>query len=131
MLPCYTIRAVRQRLYDESDTPLYTRLPWIEPAHAIYTLLVHLGFGSGCTTEFANAAQVFAAARYVCNKGAPEQRAAYPEKFLYYSRGQRGQKENYCESDVMLQALTGNDAVKLRAFFYAVNACNQYYTGYG
>jgi hypothetical protein len=80
---------------------------------------------------FANAAQAFRAGSKACHKGSPEERAAYPEKFLFYTRGKNGQKENYCESDVMVQALTGNDAVQLRAFFYAVNGCNQYYTGYG
>ena len=92
------------------------------------TLHIHLLV---CTPEFANAAQAFADAKRVCHKGTPEQQKAYPQKFLYYSRGLNGQKQSYCESDVMVQALTGNDAVKLRAFFYAVNACNQYYTGYG
>ena len=88
---------------------------------------------SGCSQVFADAVALFTAASRGtrCHKGTPTERAAYPEKFLYYTTGKNGRKENYCDSDVLVQALTGNDAVKLRAYFYAVDSCNQYYTGYG
>ncbi len=54
-----------------------------------------------------------------CYRGTSEQVAAYPKSYLFYAKGKRNVKQNYCDSDTYVQGLGPNDAVKLRAFFYA------------
>lgn len=56
--------------------------------------------------------------------------ANFPGKYLYYSGPtKRGAKQNYCDSDIIVQNLGPGDAVTLRAFFYGAQAFNQFYTG--
>ena len=82
----------------------------------------------GCSDAFADAVPLFRSAR--CHKGTPTQMETFPGKYLYYSGPtKRGIKQNYCDSDIIVQNLKAGDAVTLRAFFYGAQGFNQYYAG--